>query len=153
MICIAMLYLSTNIFDQLIYGYTFRADFEYGRYRIWSMFYDSMTNNLLWGIGQGRVTEYFSDQVHNAWLELLVENGIFALLSMMSLLFIVIYKAIALINKLIMNGDSRAYLLMGGTCGMVSMIVMLASVSLITEIYVWFQIGFLLSMIYVFNRQ
>jgi hypothetical protein len=142
----------TDFFTEATAGYTFRRSFVLSRMALWNKTLVIVSSNFVWGIGQGRLAEYQYWQAHNAWLELLAENGIFALFSMMWMLTVVIWKAMSLYKKLYSRNDGRAYLLMGGICGLVSMVIMLSSVSMISAIYFWFQIGFLLSMIYAFSQ-
>lgn len=156
-IVIILIFLSSNLFiDILGYvktGYKFRSDFETSRYSKWEISLEIFLRNIFFGIGQGRLKEYTGYQAHNTWMELLAENGIFSGIFMFWILYVLVSKSIILVNKLFKLNDTKVYILLGGLSGLVSMIIMMSSVSLITVIYFWFQIGYVLLMIYFFKEE
>ncbi len=148
----------TKISKYIIDAYTYRSslfDAHGGRLASWTGAIDVWSTNtvsVFFGIGQGRLVEYLDKQAHNAWLELLAENGIIAFTFAVLLFAMVMWKGIGLVRKLLAKSDARGYVLLGAVSGLFAMMVMLGSVSLFTPIYFWFQLGFVLSMIHAFSH-
>lgn len=135
---------NTMLFERATVGFTSRQGFYETRYSLWEKTIQLISENPFTGVGQGRLPDYINIQAHNSWLEMIAENGFMALIFIAWLLGIVMWNGTFLTRKLIKAENANGYILAGAVSGLFAMIVMLFSVSLITVIYFWFQIGFVL---------
>jgi len=128
-------------------GFTSRSSFtaeDSGRLALWLGTIDVFEESIWFGVGQGQLPEYTGYQAHNTFLELLAENGLFVFISFLVMLIIVLIKGLRVSRQLLAKGYPDGWLILGVTSGLVAMLTMLVSVSLFTEIFLWFQIGLVL---------
>ncbi len=134
--------LGVETLDKIVHGYSFRLPFEESRVVYWKGAWRIFLENPFFGVGQGCILEHLEKQVHNTWLELLAENGIFVSLLMFALLGTTLSKTVRRLYDSRLGG-SIYFNLAGLLAGMVSMIVMMASISFLTVVYFWFFLAFL----------
>jgi O-antigen ligase len=149
---------SGKMASTLAEGYTSRAslfDPQHGRFSMWMEGLELSKRHILWGTGQGTIRDYSALhlQSHNTWVELLVENGLFSFLFMAILLVQVVFKGALKTRRLLARGDVRGYLLAGGVSGLVAMIMNMTSVSDISAVCFWLQVGYCLAMLQLFQER
>jgi len=126
-----------------------RMSFEESRVALWLAGIRVFILNPFWGIGQGLVRERVfmqigrEMQIHNTYIELFAENGLFVGLCFLSLLILLVRKSLYFLRR-IPNRDVFYYYFSGIFSSFVGMLASMMSISVFTLINFWFQVGLLL---------
>ena len=128
--------------------FTRRMNVERSRLILWRADLEIFRSNILWGVGQGVVREEMykvmgrKKQVHNTYLELLSENGIFAGICFLAVIFLIVRKALLFIHDL--KREKFYYNFVGIFSGFLGILIAMIFLSYLTQIIFWFQMGLML---------
>lgn len=156
-----IIFLVPSLRERMLF--TFSSGGDSARFFIWKTGFEMIKENPFLGKGLKTFTEYFqqyalklnpsylgpSFNAHNSYIQIWAESGVFALLSFLIFIGIILYKGI----KLVKNNQSRiiVLLIMGIICGVFSDLINCFFDShllfLQTSAPFWFLLGFLQSVI------
>lgn len=148
--------LRTGIFN--IKGALFRnrAPFETSRLEEWLASLEVFKSNLFWGVGQGLIRYHLYPiigrelQSHNAYIELLAENGIFTGIFFLFLVCLLLKRSFSLIRTI--DRNRHYYNFIGVFSGFLGILGMMVSLSILTSFILWFQMGLLLICLNVISK-
>lgn len=142
-----------NSVGNLLQQYNGRSEFSdtYGRGTVWKSAWDALVeNNLFFGVGQGQVMNFSVVQrdSHNTWLEWVTGSGIIAG-SLVDLYFLLIFIRFSKYCRRRLPINYYQHLLYGTKWAYLGIVIILLSVSNITNSYLIFTVSlmiFLMSM-------
>lgn len=151
-----LIFLNTPLFNEVLARYTFRSSFsseDFGRLHLWINTMQFFGEQVLLGVGQGNLVLHLSYQAHNTFIEFLVENGIFAFISFAFMLLIVIKRGLKETFHLFNENKPEGWLLLGSVSSTLSIIIMMTSLSILTEVSFWFYFFFQLLATFKFQAR